>query len=187
MAFFNDIIYNNLMDKYYEKTINSSLIYDGQIMQIKKDCVELSDGYKTIREMLIHNGGVVVVAEKDGKILLVKQYRYPIQRTMFELPAGKLEKGENEFLAAQRELEEETGYKAKSWESLGWIYPSAGYSSEKLFLYYAHDLVKTTEKPDVGEIIDHYFYKIDDVFNMIKNNEICDAKTICALLRAYKL
>ena len=161
------------------------MMYDGRIIKVYKDNVELADGKKSFREVVRHSGGVVILAFKDeDTILLVKQYRYPIGETVLELPAGKLEKGEDPFEAAKRELEEETGYCANKWTDLGYINTSPGFSDEKLYLYLAQDLEYTHCHPDEGEIIQAFEYKYDDVLKMIDNGEINDAKTICGLMRA---
>lgn len=171
--------------EFKEKTLDSQMMYDGRIIKVYKDNVELADGKKSFREVVRHSGGVVILAIKDyDKILLVKQYRYPIGETVLELPAGKLEKGEDPFEAAKRELEEETGYCANKWTDLGYISTSPGFSDEKLYLYLAQDLEYTHCHPDEGEIIQAFEYKYDDVLKMIDNGEINDAKTICGLMRA---
>lgn len=171
--------------EFKEKTLDSQMMYDGRIIKVYKDNVELADGKKSFREVVRHSGGVVILAIKDyDKILLVKQYRYPIGETVLELPAGKLEKGEDPFEAAKRELEEETGYCANKWTDLGYINTSPGFSDEKLYLYLAQDLEYTHCHPDEGEIIQVFEYKYDDVLKMIDNGEINDAKTICGLMRA---
>lgn len=169
-----------------EKTINSELIFDGRVVKLYKDSVELSTGQKTFREVVKHSGGVVILAFKGDKILLVKQFRYPMKEVMLELPAGKLEQGEDPFEAAKRELEEETGYCANKWTDLGYVYTSPGYSDEKLYLYKAEDLEFTHCHPDEGEIIQAFEYKYDDVLKMIDNGQINDAKTLCALLRGKR-
>lgn len=112
--------------EFMEKTINSELIFDGRVVKLYKDSVELSTGQKTFREVVKHSGGVVILAFKGDKILLVKQFRYPMKEVMLELPAGKLEQGEDPFEAAKRELEEETGYCANKWTDLGYVYTSPG-------------------------------------------------------------
>ena len=175
------------MDKFFEKTLSSNKIYDGKIFEILSDKVELSDGLVRPREVVVHPGGVVVVAQKDESVLMVKQYRYPIHSTQFELPAGKLEKGEDPFEAAKRELLEETGYYAKNWSSLGFIYTSPGICTEKLYLYKADELYFEGQMPDEGEIIDCFEMKLDQILKMVKNGEINDAKTICGLARAFGL
>ena len=170
--------------EFTEQTLNSQLIYEGKVVKVFKDSVELSTGKKSFREFVKHSGGVVILAVKGDKILLVKQFRYPLEEVMFELPAGKLEIGEDPFEAAKRELEEETGYCANKWTPLGYVYTSPGYSDEKLYLYKAEDLEFTHCHPDEGEIIEAFEYKYEDVLKMVDNGEINDAKTLCALLRA---
>jgi ADP-ribose pyrophosphatase len=148
--------------------------------------VEVADGHRSIREVIVHSGGVVIVALKDkDTILMVKQYRYPLKSVNIELPAGKLEIGENPDEACKRELEEETGYRAKVWKSLGYINTTPGICTEKLYLYLASDLEFVGEHPDEGEVIKSYECKLSDVFEMIKNGQINDSKTICALTRAF--
>lgn len=169
--------------EFTEQTLDSQLIYEGKVVKVFKDSVELSTGKKSFREVVKHSGGVVILAVKGDKILLVKQFRYPLKEVMFELPAGKLEIGEDPFEAAKRELEEETGYCANKWTPLGYVYTSPGYSDEKLYLYKAEDLEFTHCHPDEGEIIEAFEYSYEDVLKMVDNGEINDAKTLCALLR----
>lgn len=167
-----------------EKTLSSKIVYAGKIMTVRSDEVEVEGGRKSFREVVEHSGGVTIVAIKDDSILFVKQFRYPIKKVMLELPAGKLEVGEDPDTACERELEEETGYHAKHWTSLGYIYTSIGFCNEKLYLYLAQDLEFVGEHPDEGEILENYEYKISDVEKMISSGEITDAKTICAVYRA---
>lgn len=181
------------MQKFDEKTLSQERVYDGKFIQVRKDFVEISTGQKRLREVVEHPGGVVVVALKDEnttketKILMVKQYRYPIKQPLFELPAGRLEIGESPDECIVKELEEETGHIAKTWKSLGYIYTSPGICDEKLYLYLATDLKFKKQNLEEGEILEYFEYKLDDVFAMIKNGEINDAKTICALMRAFKI
>ena len=176
------------MTNFEEKTLSETEVFPGKFIQVSRYDVELSTGRKAIREVVKHPGGVVVVAQKDeNTILMVKQYRYPIKEVSLELPAGRLEIGENPDLAIKRELEEETGHVAKTWKSLGHIFTTPGICDEKLYLYYATDLEFTKQNPDEGEIIEYFEYKIDEVFELIKTGELNDAKTICALMRAFKL
>ncbi len=172
--------------EFEEKTLDSKVVYEGKVITVVKDDVEISDGHKSFREVVLHNGGVVIVAQKNqDTILLVKQYRYPLKSVNIELPAGKLEIGENPDDACKRELEEETGYCAKIWKSLGYINTTPGICTEKLYLYHASDLEFVGEHPDEGEIIKCYEYKLSDVFEMIQKGKINDSKTICALMRAF--
>ena len=171
---------------FEEKTLDSKVVYDGKVMTVIRDDVEVSDGHKSFREVVLHSGGVVIAAMKDDEtILLVKQYRYPLKHVNIELPAGKLEKGENPDFAAKRELEEETGYQAKTWKSLGYINTTPGICTEKLYLYLAKELKFVGDHPDVGEILKCSEYKLKDVMQMINAGKINDAKTICTLFRAF--
>ncbi|MBP3821229.1 NUDIX hydrolase [bacterium] len=173
---------------FEEKTLNTEIIYKGKVITVIKDDIETSDGHKSFREVAIHSGGVVIAAFKDKEtILLVKQYRYPLKCVNIELPAGKLEPNENPDIASKRELEEETGYRAKNWKSLGYINTTPGICTEKLYLYLATDLEFVGEHPDEGEVIKCYEYKLSDVYKMIYNGEINDAKTICTITRAKGL
>ena len=170
-----------------EKTLTSEKIYNGKVIDVERDEVEIATGKNSMREVVRHSGGVVIVATVDNKLLMVNQFRYPIYKDELELPAGKLEVGENPDLACKRELEEETGYVTDKWTSLGYIYTSPGFSDEKLYLYKAENLRYTHIHPDDGEILENISYPLEEVFEMIKNGKINDAKTICALSRAYKL
>lgn len=170
--------------EFTEKTINSQLIFDGRVVKLYKDKIELPTGQESYREVVKHSGGVVILAKKEDKVLLVKQFRYPMKEVLYELPAGKLEIGEDPFEAAKRELEEETGYCANKWTDLGYVYTSPGYSDEKLYLYMAEDLEFTHCHPDEGEILQALEYSYDDILKMIANGEINDAKTLCAIMRA---
>lgn len=177
---------------FTEKTLNSQTVYDGKIIKVLKDDVEVADGHKSFREVVKHSGGVVVLAiktpsplkDEGANVLFVKQFRYPMKEVLLELPAGKLEYGEDPFKAAQRELEEETGYCADNWTDLGFVYTSPGYSDEKLYLYKAENLHFTQCHPDEGEILEPIEIKIDDAIDMINNGEINDAKTLCAFFRS---
>ena len=176
------------MESLREKQLNSKEIYSGKVFKITHDEVELSNGYKSYRDVVHHNGGVVIVAEKDNKILIVQQYRYATNEVLYELPAGKLDKqGEDILSAAKRELEEETGYNAKNWEDLGFIWTTPGFCSEKLYLFKASNLTFKGQHLDEGEILNYLSIDKEKVFSMIKTGEINDAKTICALMRAYKI
>ena len=176
------------MTDFCEKQLSSETIYEGKIFTVTKDSVKLCNGLERTREVVHHNGGVVILAQKEAKILLVKQYRYPVQDALFELPAGKLDKQNEEILeAAKRELLEETGHSAKEWKSLGYIWPTPGFCDEKLHLFFATDLSFSSPNPEEGEILNFYEIEKTKVFEMIKSGEINDSKTICALMRAYCL
>ncbi len=171
-----------------EKKLDSKTIFQGKIFSVTKDNVELPNGLLRTRDVVHHNGGVVILAELNGQILMVKQYRYPTKEALFELPAGKLDKENEDIIdAAKRELEEETGYVAKKWESLGFIWPTPGFCNEKLYLFKASELTKKEQNLEEGEIIHFSTIEKSKVFEMIKNGEINDSKTICAIMRGYCL
>ena len=131
------------MERYVEKTISSEEIYKGKIVTLRRDYAELVTGQKKLREVVMHPGGVVVAAiTEDDKIFLVKQYRYPTGQELIELPAGKLEYGEDPDDAIKRELEEECGYIAKNWKKYTSTYATPGFCDEKLHLYKASGLQK---------------------------------------------
>ena len=168
--------------KKIEKTIKSNVVYDGKILRLNNDDV-LVNGKQVTREVVHHNGGVCILANVDGKIPMVKQYRYAYRKEMIELPAGKIDKGEKPYDAAIRELEEEVGLKAESLEELGMIYPSCGYTNEIIYLYVAKNVKKVPRHLDEDENIDIFYYSIDEIKKMIMSNEITDAKTICLVFK----
>lgn len=171
-----------------EKLISTEVIYKGKIFNIEKNDVVLSNNLNRTREIVRHKGGVVILAEKGNNILMVKQYRFAVKKILFELPAGKLDKENEDILsAAKRELMEETGHSAKNWKPLGYIIPSPGFCDEKLHLFFATDLTYDKPNPDEGEILEHFELPKQKVFDMIKTGEILDAKTICTIMKAYKL
>lgn len=165
-----------------EKKISGKTIYEGKVIRLSVDEVELPDGSVSFREYVHHNGGACVLLVDDGKVLLVKQFRYPYGEAIYEIPAGKLEKGEAPELTAKRELEEETGYSADLIYALT-IYPTPGYTDEKIYVYFAENPVKKQQKLDKGEFLNCCFIEVDEVVRMIKNGEIKDGKTICAVYR----
>ncbi len=173
---------------FEEQTIESEVVFNGKVFEIHRDKAKLHNGEINNREVIIHPGGVTILAENNGKILFVKQFRYGAQQIMLELPAGKFDhKGEDYLSAAKRELEEETGFQAKEWKSLGYIFTTPAICTEKIYLFYAKDLIQGKPHPDEGEFVEWFEIPKEDVFRMIKNGEIYDAKTIAAVMRAYKL
>ena len=170
-----------------EKTLSSEAIYEGKILDLYKDKISLPNGDESTREYIKHRGAVALVAfDENGDVILVKQYRYPIHDTLLEIPAGKLEKGEEILSAAIRELEEETGYKAESLTYLGKMLPAVGYSNEVIHIYLAENLIKTNPHPDEDEFINTIKMPLCKMEEMIDKNEITDSKTVFALYK-YKL
>ncbi len=170
-----------------EKQLTSTLLYKGKIIEVYRDEVEVENGTTSIREVVRHNGGVAILAIIDGQVLLVEQYRYPNATKTLEIPAGKLEKGEDPKLCGIRELEEETGYSCKDATLLTKAFPTPGYVDEILHIYQANDIF-TVENPMTGdddEFITVVKINVEDAYNMIKSGDIVDAKTIIAIQHAY--
>lgn len=172
---------------FEEKTISTERIYEGAIFNVRKDKVHVKDNKTSYREIIEHNGGVAVAAiTNEGKLVLVKQFRKAAEKVVLEVPAGKIEKGEegDHAFTALRELREETGYLAKNVEFMTAFYSSIGYSTEIIYLYFATDLTQGETDFDENEAIDTYEYEISELLTMIKNGEIQDGKTITAILLA---
>ena len=173
---------------FFEKTVKSDIKYVGRIVTIRDDTVELQNGNLSHREVVEHNGGVGIVAvDDDGFVYLVRQYRYPMERELLEVPAGKLEQGEDPFECAVRELSEETGFTAGKMSYLGKLYPSPGHCRETLYLYLAQDLTGGARHLDPDEFLDVERYPFDEALRMVTDGTICDAKTSLGLLLAEKV
>lgn len=165
-----------------EKTIEEDLKYEGSFIKVVKQVVKLPDGNTSTRDIVRHPGGVAVAALfDDDTILLVEQYRKPIDKVTLELPAGKRENGDDPKICGIRELEEETGLKAEKFEFLGKIATSPGFCDEYIYLYRAEGLYKGQINRDDDEFINVKKIKIKEFKEMIRRGEITDAKTIAAL------
>lgn len=165
------------------KLLKSEILYKGKVFDHQIDEIEYKSGNKGIREIAIHPGGAVVIPVKDdGKIILVKQFRYPLQKTLIEFPAGKLEKGEDPLICATRELEEETGYKAKEIKKLGEIFTAPGYCTEILHIYSAKGLTPGNHNREEGELeMEILELTVEEIEKMIISGKINDAKTIVGM------
>lgn len=168
-----------------EKKLTSRRIFEGKIFKVDVDEVILPDGRQARRECVRHSGGAAVFFVKEGKIALVRQFRYLYGEEMYEIPAGKLNEGEQAEVSAARELEEETGYRAKKIIRLADIYPTPGYTDEIISIFYVSDADYIAQKLDDGEFLDIQFVSEDKVGQMIRRGEIKDAKTVVAYYR-YK-
>lgn len=164
-----------------EKTINSKKIFDGKVVKLFVDEVLTPNNNVATREIVKHLGGVCILGIIDNKVIMEKQYRYAYDEILYELPAGKLEQGEQPIEAAKREFEEETGYKVNNIIEYGKMYPTCGYSNEIIYLFLAEGLSKSKRNLDEDEIIDLEYIEIEEVVKMIKNGIIKDAKTICLI------
>lgn len=165
-----------------EKTLSSEKIYDGKIISLRKDKIVTDKGSEQYREVISHGGGAAILVVKDGKILLERQFRYAYNEIIWEIPAGKRDKGEDFCETAKRELEEETGYRAEKLIKLFEIYPTPGYTDEKIAIFKAEGLRNGEKHFDEDEDIISEWIPEEKVFGMIENGEIKDAKSLVALL-----
>lgn len=173
---------------FEEKTIKENVIYQGRIITLHVDDVELPDGSEAIREIVEHSGGVCVAAMTEKKELyFVRQYRYPYKKVLLELPAGKLEKGEDPLKAGIRELEEECGVVADEVVSMGTVYPTVAYCSEVIYLFAAKGLRSTKQHLDDGEFLDVEKISLEKAAEMVMKGEISDSKTVALVLKLNNL
>lgn len=166
---------------FTEKTVKENYIYKGKIINLRKDDVILPDGKPAVREIIEHSGGSAILCVKNGKVLMVKQFRYPYKEVIWEIPAGKVNKGETPEQTALRELKEEGGLLAEKIEKLFDVYPSPGYTEEVIRIYKAEGLKETENSLDEDEFLTGEWFDIETLKKMVKNNEIKDGKTLIAL------
>jgi len=172
---------------FEEKTLSSEMIYEGKILNLRKDKVTTVNG-TSYREIIEHNGAAVMAAITDeGKMVMVRQFRKAAEKIMLEAPAGKIDPGEDARAAALRELREETGYDAGHIELLTKFYPSVGYCAEKLYLYLCTELTAGDTDFDESEAIDIEEIEIDELYKMAMNGEIDDGKTAIAIFMVREL
>ena len=173
---------------YTEKVIRRINGYRGVIVDVDVDMVEVANGNLTVREVVKHPGGVCVAAvDENDTVAMVRQYRFPLGEHLFELPAGKLEPNEDPFEAAQRELSEETGLTADNWQSLGFIYTSPGFSTERLYLYLATGLHRGEQHLDLNEFLDVEYRPLSELFDMVMRGKLSDGKTVAGILKAHAM
>ncbi len=167
--------------------LESKTIFNGYVFDVKVDKITYDNINASPREVVIHNGGAVILPVLDNeKILFVKQFRYPLQKYIIELPAGKLNKGEDPLLCATRELKEETGYSSNHITKLGSIFTTPGFCTEELHLFLAESLIPGKHAREEGEMdMELLELSIDDIKIKISNGDIKDAKTISALMMYF--
>lgn len=165
-----------------ETGLASEVVFSGRLLEVRRDRIRLPDGGEATREFVVHPGAVLVVPVlDDGRLVLERQYRYPVRRVMLEFPAGKIDAGETPLATAQRELVEEAGYTALKWKKLGTIHPEIGYSTEFIDLYEATGLVHVGQKLDDGEFLDVVAMSEDELLATYDCGGLTDGKTIAAL------
>lgn len=170
------------MENLEERTIKETAIYSGRIIDVVVEEVELPNGEKSKREIVRHPGAVAVIAvTEENKIVLVRQFRKPLDRTIVEIPAGKLEKGEDPLECAKRELEEETGYKSDQLEHLISFYTSPGFANELIHLYFTNNLQKGNVNMDEDEFVELMEVTVEEAEALIATKAIYDAKTAYAI------
>ena len=177
---------NNM--ELFEKKLTSKQVFDGVVVKLFVDEVELPDGKKSVREVVRHPGAVCVVPVTDeGEVIMVRQFRYAFEKVLLEVPAGKLEKGEDPLSAALRELEEESGVVAERVEYIGELYTTVAIFDEKIHMYLATGLTFKNAHPDEGEFLEIEKIPMSTLVDMVMRGEIKDAKTQIAILKADKI
>lgn len=166
-----------------EETIESKQVYQGHFIDLRRDRVRLPNGQEAGREYVVHPGAVMIVALlPDGKLVMERQYRYPVRLTMIEFPAGKLDAGEGSLACAQRELLEETGYRAKRWAKAGLMHPVIGYATEIIEIWFADNLTLGERHLDEGEFLDVFTATAEELDTWMQQGLLTDAKTIVGMM-----
>ena len=166
-----------------ETRVASQELLRGHFLHAMRDTVRLPDGKEASREYVIHPGAVMVVAElPDGRLVLERQFRYPVQAVMVEFPAGKLDPGEDSLACARRELLEETGYTARQWARAGVLHPVISYSTEFIDIWFARDLTAGERQLDTGEFLDVFSASADELLQWCRDGRVTDAKTLTGML-----
>ena len=176
------------MKKLKERKINSEIIYQGRLLDVRCDTVRLPNGKISTREWIKHPGAVCMIPIlPNNKIALIRQYRYPVKQEMIELPAGKIDGGEKPEDCAVRELEEEIGYRTNKLTFLSHIHPAIGFADEIMWLYMAENLIKTASNQDDDEFLVLMPTSLNQALKMVWNGKISDTKTIIGILWAERL
>ncbi|MBQ4509161.1 MAG: NUDIX hydrolase [Clostridia bacterium] len=172
----------------FEKKLNSRQIFDGVVVKLFVDDIELPNGKKSIREIVRHPGAVCVIpVDEDENVIMIKQFRYPFSEVLLEIPAGKLEPNEDPLEAVKRELEEESGVNAESVEYIGTMYTTVAILDEKIHMYLATGLTYKNAHPDDGEFLEVVKIPLKTLVEMVMDGKIPDSKTQIAILKAEKI
>lgn len=170
-----------------EHTVQSEVVYKGHFIELRRDTVQLPDGREAPREYVVHPGAVMIVAIlPDGRLVMERQFRYPVRQTMIEFPAGKLDAGEGGLACAQRELWEETGYRARRWAKAGIMHPVIGYATEIIEIWFADELTLGERKLDDGEFLDVFAASLQELEDWMRDGKLTDAKTVVGMMWLQK-
>jgi len=168
---------------FHEETVESELVYQGVFLRVRRDTARLPDQSLHPREWVMHPGASAIVAlADDGRVLIERQFRYPMGRVMIEFPAGKLDPGEDSLACAQRELMEETGYQAVQWARAGVLHPVVSYSTEFIDIWFARGLTAGERQLDVGEFLEVFSASVSELLHWCQTGQVTDAKTLTAAL-----
>lgn len=171
-----------------ETRISGEAVFDGALLHVRRDVVRLPNGKPAVREYVEHPGAVAIIPILDsGELLMERQYRYPLQMDLFELPAGKIDRGESTLATAQRELREETGYTADVWRYITTVHPICAYSTERIVIWLARGLRHEGRALDDGEFLETFSVTLDEALRWVRDGEISDSKTIIGILWADKI
>lgn len=177
------------LSSLHETTLASEQVYQGKLLDVRRDQVRLPDGSEGWREYIVHPGAVVMIPVlSDGRLLFERQHRYPVRQDMIELPAGKIDPDEPAAETAKRELREETGYVAGQWRQLGVLHTCVGYSNERIEVFLATDLTQAgAQQLDHGEFLELVPLSLDAALEMVRGGQVTDGKTVSALFWAEKV
>jgi len=170
-----------------ERRLDGEQVFDGRLLDVRRDTVSLPNGRTATREYIVHPGAVAIVPlTDDGRLVMERQYRYPVGQVLLEFPAGKLDPGESIQACAQRELAEETGYRAREWARAGLLHNAPAYATEIIELWFARGLEPGPRSLDEGEFIDVTVLSLDELDQAAGRGEVTDAKTLIALLWLHR-
>lgn len=165
-----------------EHTFRTERIHEGHIINLRVDYLRNAEGKEVVRELIEHNGGVTICCKPDEQsIVLIKQYRYSVDELLYELPAGRIERGEDLLEAAKRELAEETGYIAKNWREISRVYTAPGFCNEMLYMYEATDVTLTEQSLDDDEEAEVIVMSLTEAWQLVIEGKVRDAKTVAGL------